>query len=98
MVSRTTERGARVTVRFTQFTETHAEDEMATRSASLPIEQTYLAKARLAVMAIVLVAAVGVTTAGALGRSPAAGGTGLGPVRDYGPVTVQNDPLVVNGS
>ena len=31
---------------------------MATRSASLQIEQTYLAKARLAVVAIVLVAAV----------------------------------------
>ena len=42
---------------------------MATRSASLPIEQTYLAKARLAVVAIVLVAAVVVTIAVALGSS-----------------------------
>ena len=71
---------------------------MATRSASLPIEQTYLAKARLAVLAIVLVAAVIVTIAIALGRSTPAGGTGLGPVRDYGPVTVHNEPLVVKGS
>ena len=71
---------------------------MATRSASLPIEQTYLAKARLAVLAIVMVAVVVVTIAVAFGRSTAAGGTGLEPVRDYGPVTVQNQPLVVNGS
>jgi hypothetical protein len=71
---------------------------MATRSASLPIERTYLARAWLAVTAIVLVAAVVVTIAVALGRSTPAGGTGLGPVRDYGPVTVQHEPLVVNGS
>ena len=71
---------------------------MATRSMSLPIERTYLAKARLAVTAIVLVAAVIVTMAVALGRATPAGGTGLGPVSDYGPVTVQNEPIVVNGS
>jgi hypothetical protein len=71
---------------------------MATRGASLLIEQTYLAKARLAVMAIVVVAAMVVTIAVGLGRSTPAGGTGLGPVRDYGPVTVHNEPLVVNGS
>lgn len=71
---------------------------MATRSASLPIEQTYLAKARLAVVAIVLVAAMVVTIFAALGRSTPAGGTGLGPVRDYGPVMVHNEPLIVSGS
>ena len=71
---------------------------MATRSAGLPIEQRYLAAARLAVLAIVLVAAVVVTIAIALGRSTPAGGTGSGPVRDDGPVTVHNEPLVVNGS
>jgi hypothetical protein len=71
---------------------------VATRSASLPIEQTYLARARLAVLAIVLVAAVVVTIAIALGRSTPAGGTGSGPVRDDGPVRVHNEPLVVNGS
>jgi len=71
---------------------------MATRSASLPIEQTYLAKARLAVVAILLVAAAVGTIALALGRSTPAGGTGLGPVRDHGPVTVHNEPIAVNGS
>jgi len=71
---------------------------MATRSASLPIEGTYLARAWLAVTAIVLAAAVAVTIAVTLGRSTPAGGTGLGPVRDYGPATVQNEPIVVNGS
>lgn len=71
---------------------------MATRSASLPIEQTYLARARLAVLAIVLVAAVVVTIAIALGRSTPAGGTGSGPVRDDGPIRVHIEPLVVNGS
>ncbi len=71
---------------------------MATRSMSLPIERTYLAKARLTVTAIVLVAAVIVTIAVSLGRATPAGGTGLGPVSDYGPVTVQNQPIVVNGS
>jgi hypothetical protein len=71
---------------------------MATRSASLPIEQSYLATARLAVLAIVLVAAVVVTIAIALARSTPAGGTGSVPVRDYGPVTVHNEPLFVNGS
>ena len=71
---------------------------MATRSASLPIEQTYLARARLAVVAILLVAAVVVTMAMGVGRSTPAGGTGVGPVRDFGPVTVHQEPLVVNGS
>ena len=52
---------------------------MATRSASLPIEQSYLATARLAVLAIVLVAAVVVTIAIALGRSTPAGGADRGP-------------------
>jgi len=71
---------------------------MATRSANLPIERTYLAKAALAVTAIVLAAAVIVTIAVALGRSTPAGGTGLSPVSDYGSITIQNDPIVVNGS
>ena len=51
---------------------------MATRSASLPIEQTYLARAWLAVVAILLVAAVIVTIAVAIGRSTPAGGIGGG--------------------
>jgi hypothetical protein len=71
---------------------------MATRSASLPIEQTYLARAWLAVVAIVLVATVLVTIALAVGRSTPAGGTGVGPVRDFDAVTVHHEALVVNGS
>jgi hypothetical protein len=71
---------------------------MATRSASLPIEQAYLARARLAVVAILLVAGVVVTMAVAMARSTPAGGTGVGPVRDFGPVTVHHEPLEVNGS
>ena len=69
---------------------------MATRSASLPIERTYLSRAWLAVGGILLVAVVIVTIAVALGRSTPAGGTGLGPVSDYG--FVQNEPIIVNGS
>ena len=71
---------------------------MATRSASLPIERNYLSRAWIAVAGIVLVAAVIVSIAAALGRSTPVGGTILGPVSDYGPVTVQNEPIVVNGS
>jgi hypothetical protein len=71
---------------------------MATRSASLPIEQTYLARARLAVVAILVAAAVVVTIAVALGRSIPAGGSGPGAVRHHGPVTVDHEPLLVNGS
>ena len=71
---------------------------MATRSAGLPIERIYLSKAWFAVAGILLVAVVIVTIAVALGRSTPAGGTGLGPASDYGPVTVQNEPIVVNGS
>jgi hypothetical protein len=73
-------------------------NQMATRSASLPIEQTYLARAWLAVVAIVLVATVVVTIALAVGGSTPAGGTGVGPLRDFGPVTIDHEPLVVNGS
>jgi hypothetical protein len=71
---------------------------MATRSASLPIERAYLARAWFAVMGILLVAAVIVTIALALGRSIPAGGTGPGHVSDRGPVTVRNEPIVVNGN
>jgi hypothetical protein len=71
---------------------------MATRSANLPIERTYLSRAWLAVAGILLVAALIVTIAVALGRSTPAGGTSQGPVSDYGPVTVQNEPIVVNGN
>ena len=71
---------------------------MATRSPSLPIERTYLSKAWLAVAGILLLAVLIVTIAVALGRSTPVGGTILGPVPDFGPVTTQNEPIVVNGN
>lgn len=71
---------------------------MATSGAALPIERNYLAKAWLAVAAILLVA-IAVTTIvlGAV-RSAPAGGTFVGPVPDVGPVTAQDEPIVVNGT
>lgn len=71
---------------------------MAIRSASLPIERTYLARASLVVATILLVAAAVVTIAIAAARSTPAGGTGLQPVSDYGPRQGQNQPMVVNGN
>ena len=70
---------------------------MATRSAALPIERSYLAKAWLAVAAIILVVAAAVSIALAATGSTPAGGTGLKPVTDYGPVEVQHGPIAVNG-
>ncbi len=71
---------------------------MATRTASLPIERSYLAKAWAVVATIVLVAAAVATIAPAAARSNPAGGTGPEPVSDHGPVQVQNEPIVVNGN
>jgi hypothetical protein len=73
-------------------------DPMATRSASLPIERTYLSRAWLILAAILLVAVAVVTIVLGAARSAPAGGTFLGPVPDFGPVTTQNEPIVVNGS
>ena len=70
---------------------------MATRSANLPIESHYLARAWLVLAAILLVAATVVTMA-LTARSAPAGGTGLGPVRDFGPAQEQGAPIVVNGT
>jgi hypothetical protein len=70
---------------------------VATRSASLPIERTYLSRAWFVLAGLLLVAAVIVTIAVALGRSTPAGGTGIEPVSDFEPVTTQNEPIVVNG-
>ena len=70
---------------------------MATRSASLPIERTYLSRAWLMLAAILLVAAAVATIVLGAARSAPAGGTFLGPVPDFGPVTTQNEPIVVNG-
>ena len=70
---------------------------MATRSANLPVESHYLTRAWLVLAAILLAAATVVTMALAV-RSTPAGGTGLGPVRDYGPAHEQGAPIVVNGT
>ena len=71
---------------------------MATRGAALPIERDYLLKAWFAVAAIVLVAVAVVILALATTNSAPAGGTDLQPVKDYGPVQVQREPIVVNGT
>ena len=68
---------------------------MATRSANLPIESHYLARAWLVLAAILLAAATVVTMALASRTAPP-GGTGLGPVRDFGPAQEQGAPIVVN--
>ena len=73
-------------------------DEMATRSAALPIERNYLRKAWFAVAAIVLVGVAVVTLALATTGSAPAGGTDPPPVKDFGPVQVQHEPIVVNGT
>jgi hypothetical protein len=70
---------------------------MATRSANLPIESQYLARAWF-VLAAILLAAVTVMTMALAARSAPAGGTGLGPVRDFGPAQQQGAPILVNGS
>lgn len=70
---------------------------MATRGATLPIESQYLARAWFVLVAILLAAATVVTMAVAA-RSTPAGGTGLGPVRDFGPAREQGAPIVVNGT
>ncbi len=71
---------------------------MATRSAALPIERNYLAKAKVFVAALVLAAVVAITLAFAMTGSTPAGGTGLEPVSDQGSVEVQHQPIVVNGN
>ena len=70
---------------------------MATRGAALPIERSFLVRAWLAVAALVIAAAV-VASAALATRSTPAGGTQLTPIKDYGPVTVQREPIVVNGT
>ncbi len=71
---------------------------MATRGAALPIERGYLTKAWFAVAAVVLMAAAAVILSLALTGNAPAGGTSPEPVKDYGPVQVQNEPVVVNGT
>ena len=70
---------------------------MATTGAALPIERGYLLKVWFAVAAIVIAAALAISLAAAT-RSTPAGGTDLQPVKDFGPATVQQEPIVVNGT
>ena len=58
---------------------------MATRSASLPIERTYLSRAWLAVTGILLVGVVIVTIAVAIGRSTPRAAPGWAPSPTTGP-------------
>jgi hypothetical protein len=67
---------------------------MATTGAALPIERGYLLKVWFAVAAIVIAAAVAISLASAT-RSAPAGGTDLQPVKDFGPVTVEQAPIVI---
>ena len=67
---------------------------MATRGAALPVERSYLLKVWFAVAAVLILAAVVVSLAASTRTAPA-GGTDLVPVTDYGPVTVQHEPIVV---
>jgi len=54
-------------------------------------------KVWFAVAAIVIAMATAISLAAAT-RSAPAGGTDLKPVKDFGPVTVQHEPVDVNGT
>jgi hypothetical protein len=71
---------------------------MSTRSAVPPVEQSYLLRAWLVVVGVVLVAAMAIALALATTGSEPAGGTDPGAVTDYGPVKVWHTPFIVNGS
>jgi len=70
---------------------------MATSGAALPIERSYLGKAWFAVAALVIAVAM-VASMALSTRTAPAGGTDLQPVKDFGPVTVQHEPIVVGGT
>ena len=70
---------------------------MATRSANLPIESHYLARAWL-VLAAVLLAAATVVVMALAARSAPAGGTGLGRSATSGRHVSKGQPILVNGN
>ena len=70
---------------------------MATTGAALPAERGYLTRAWFAVAAVVLMAVAAIVLSMALTGNDPAGGTTPTPVKDFGPVEVQNEPIVVNG-
>ena len=70
---------------------------MSTRTASLPIERSYLLRAWFVVAGVVLAATVAVAIALSAGSSPA-GGTSPEPVSDYGPSSGVHQPIVIDGT
>jgi hypothetical protein len=71
---------------------------MATKGAAISVEQGYLTRMWFAVATVVLVAIAAIALSFALTGNSPAGGTSLPPVKDYGPVEVQQEPVVVNGT
>jgi flagellar basal body-associated protein FliL len=70
---------------------------MATTGAALPTERGYLTRAWFAVAVVVLMAAAAIVLSMVLTGNDPAGGTTPTPVKDFGPVEVQHEPIVVNG-
>lgn len=66
---------------------------MSTRTAALPMERSYLLKAWLVVAAIVIVAATVVALG--LGQTTKAAGSGIAPVKDFGPASTSHGPIMV---
>ena len=78
---------------------------MSTRTAALPIERRYLARASVAVSAIVIAATAVVVMTVSFSGGPAAGEgartdvTGrISEVADYGPPSGTHGPIQVNGA
>jgi len=74
---------------------------MSTRSATLPVERSYLLKAWFAVATIVLIAAAVIALALSSTGSAPAGGTSpkdVPAVADFGPTKGTHEPIVVNGN
>jgi len=76
---------------------------MSTRTAALPVERSYLARAWMVVAAVVIVPAIAIAAGlvASIDRTnPGAGGADDPTTRivDYGPATSDHGPLVVNGT
>lgn len=74
---------------------------MSTRSATLPVERSYLLKAWFAVATIVLIAAAVIVLALSTAGTQPAGGTSpknVPAATDLGPAKATRQPIVVNGN
>lgn len=74
---------------------------MSTRSATLPVERSYLLKAWFAVATIVLIAAAVIVLALSTAGTQPVGGTSpkdAPAVADLGPAKKTYEPIVVNGN